>query len=368
MIAGPLLNGTSQTVENRWLILFLLFITRISLGFQFQAMGSVSSEVVYELGVNYTEVGSLIGLFMVPGLFLAVPAGLAGNLMSDRFIIGIGLVALSLGGGLAGLAETFQTLSIGRFICGIGFVISSIFFAKVTVDWFEGKELATAMSILVMSWPFGIAIGQIAHGWLAVNFDWRAAFIVAAIYCAISALLIILLYRAPSSITLAKSKSKFEFRFSRDEFLLTFLASLAWGFFNAGYVVYLSFSPLVLIFDGYDKVSALAIISISSWVMIASGALCGIATDRTGKPDSILYFCLSVCATSLLLLVFSQMSVLAALLFGLVGMAPAGIIMSLSANAMKPENRAIGMGIFSWDRLFFRELRLLLLGFCMTLH
>ncbi len=307
-------------------------------------MGSVSSEVVGELGLNYAEVGSLIGLFMVPGLFLAVPAGLAGNLMSDKFIIGIGLVALSLGGGLAGLAETFQCLSIARFICGIGFVISSIFFAKVTVDWFDGKELATAMSVLVMSWPFGIAMGQVSHGWLAVNFDWRAAFIVAAIYCAISALLIIMLYKAPSGIT--RTKPKFKLRLSRDEFLLTVVASMAWGFFNAGYVVYLSFSPLVLIFNGYDRIVALGIISIASWVMIASGALCGIASDKTGKPDGILYVCLSVCAAALLLLVFSQMNILAALLFGLIGMAPAGIIMSLSAKAMKPENRAIGMGVF----------------------
>ena len=57
-------------MEKRWLILALLFVTRISLGFQFQTMGSVSSELVEGLRLNYTEIGSLIGLFMLPGLVL----------------------------------------------------------------------------------------------------------------------------------------------------------------------------------------------------------------------------------------------------------------------------------------------------------
>ena len=132
------------------IFLFLLFFARISLGFQFQTMGSVSSQIIDELSFNYTQIGSLIGLFMVPGLFLAIPAGLTGNFLSDKSIIGLGLISLSLGGGIASLSETYELFFSGRLICGVGFVFSTIFFAKVTTDWFEGKELATAMSILVM--------------------------------------------------------------------------------------------------------------------------------------------------------------------------------------------------------------------------
>ena len=87
------------------------------------------------------EIGTLIGLFMLPGP-LAIPAGLAGN-FSDKALIGFGLIALSLGGTNAGLSQGFGFLSVGRVICGIGFVVSTIFFAKVAIDWFEGKELAT---------------------------------------------------------------------------------------------------------------------------------------------------------------------------------------------------------------------------------
>ena len=331
-------------MNNRWFILALLFVTRISLGFQFQTMGSTSDKVIYELALNYAAIGTLIGLFMLPGLLLAIPAGLAGNIFSDKALIGFGLIALSLGGIIAGFSQDFGFLSLGRVVCGIGFVVSTIFFAKVLIDWFEGKELATAMSVLVMSWPFGIAMGQVGHGWLSASIDWRWAFYVASLYCAVSAALISLLYRGPTKER--RIRGSFTFSLSRVEVLLTVTASLAWGFFNAGYIVYLSFSPLILTNSGYSSIAASSIISAASWVMIFSGAICGFISDKTKKPNLIIYICMGTCTLSFLMLLNLPFPLISVLIFGLVGMAPAGILMALSAEAMRVESRSIGMGVF----------------------
>ena len=203
-------------MDSRWTILVLLFVARIGLGFQFQTLGSVSSELIDELGLNYTEIGSLIGLFMVPGMFLAIPAGLAGRFVSDRFIVGLGLLTLGAGG-LASIAKSFEMLAGARLICGAGFVFSTIFFTKIVADLFAGKELATAMSVLVMSWPFGIAMGQITHGWLAVNYDWKLAFVIASIYCVISALLVIFICREIAGAV--KQTGGFRFTLNRNEIM-----------------------------------------------------------------------------------------------------------------------------------------------------
>ena len=331
-------------MNNRWFILGLLFVTRISLGFQFQTMGSTSDKVIYELALNYAAIGTLIGLFMLPGLLLAIPAGLAGNIFSDKALIGFGLIALSLGGIIAGFSQDFGFLSLGRVVCGIGFVVSTIFFAKVLIDWFEGKELATAMSVLVMSWPFGIAMGQVGHGWLSASIDWRWAFYVASLYCAVSAALISLLYRGPAKER--RIRGSFTFSLSRVEVLLTVTASLAWGFFNAGYIVYLSFSPLILTKSGYSSIAASSIISAASWVMIFSGAICGFISDKTKKPNLIIYICMGACTLSFLILLNLPFPLISVLIFGLIGMAPAGILMALSAEAMRVESRSIGMSVF----------------------
>ena len=164
----------------RWSILALLFVCRASLGLQFQTLGSVADPLVAQFGFGYTEIGTLIGLFMLPGLLLSMPAGWAGRHASDRRLVSTGLLVMALGGGIAAAAQGFGLLALGRLVTGAGFVFATLYFTKMVVDWFAGLELATALGILVMSWPFGIAAGQVGHAWLAAAFDWRAAFIVAS--------------------------------------------------------------------------------------------------------------------------------------------------------------------------------------------
>lgn len=173
--------------RSRWTILALLFAARVGLGFQFQTLGSVSEALARDLQLSFAEIGTLIGLFILPGLVLALPAGGLGHRASDRALVTFGLMALAVGGGLEAIASGFSELAVGRALCGIGFVFSTIYFTKMVADWFAGKELATAMGVLVMSWPFGIAMGQIVHGWFAAEHSWRTAFVAASLYCAAAA-------------------------------------------------------------------------------------------------------------------------------------------------------------------------------------
>lgn len=325
-------------------MLALIFATRAGLGFQFQTMGSVADPVAQRLQLSFAEVGTLIGLFLMPGLVLAIPAGFAGRYAADRVLVALGLVSLALGGALAAIADSFAVLALGRLLCGVGFVLSTLYFTKMVADWFAGRELATAMAVLVMSWPFGIAMGQVGHGWLEATQGWRAPFVAASLYCLAGALAVLLIYRPPpraGSTTAAPSAS-----LTSREWTLTLIAATTWATFNAGYVVYLSFAPRVLVAGGLGAFEAASIISLASWVMIFSGALCGHIADRTGRSDLVLYVCLCCGMASLALLPQVGWAVPVSLAFGLLGVAPAGIVMALTGVAMAPEKRAFGMGVF----------------------
>ena len=63
-------------MQNRWLILAVLFVARMSMSYQYQSVGSASSFLVADLHIDYTQLGTLIGLYFLPGVILAVPAGL----------------------------------------------------------------------------------------------------------------------------------------------------------------------------------------------------------------------------------------------------------------------------------------------------
>ncbi|MET1413298.1 MFS transporter [Roseibium sp. HPY-6] len=328
----------------RWRMLALLFFARIGLGFQFQTAVSVGDDLVTVFGIDFSEVGILIGLFMVPGLFLALPAGMSGRYASDRVLAFAGLGALALGGLLSGFGPGPVMIGFGRLIAGAGFLFSTLYFTKMVADWFEGREISTAMSILVMSWPFGIAMGQVGHAYLADLQDWRLPFVVASLYCAVAAAGVLLLYRAPDGKPAEPDESSN--RLSGREWQLILLAGTAWGVFNAGYVAYLSFAPQMLEELGHAPLQAAALVSIASWIMIFSGAVCGQIVDRFNHRDLVLIVCMTGAVASLWLVGISGAGLAASLLFGLVGMAPAGVIMALSGEAVAPARRAFAMGIF----------------------
>lgn len=328
----------------RWRILALLFAARVGLGFQFQTMGAVGGNLTDTFGLDNAQIGLMIGLFMAPGLFLALPAGFSGRFASDRLLAGLGLGALAFGGALSAMASDPTGIGFGRVVSGAGFLFATLYFTKMVADWFEGREIATAMSILVMSWPFGIAMGQVGHTWLAEVHGWRAPFAVASAWCAVAAIAVLTLYRPPHDLP-SRTTSRIKGLLPR-EWGLIVLAGIAWGVFNAGYVVYLSFGPSMLAAQGVGTLVAASVISVGSWLMILSGAICGQIADRFGRRETILAVCMTGAVLALMLLSLPGAGLAASLLFGLVGMAPAGVIMALAGQAVTPERRAFGMGVF----------------------
>lgn len=329
---------------TRWRMLALLFAARIGLGINFQAMGSAGDQLNETFGLSYAQIGLMIGFFMAPGLFLALPAGYAGRFASDRLLCGLGLTGLAIGALVTAAAPGPDQIAVGRLVAGAGSLFAMLYFTKMAADWFEGREMATAMSILVMSWPFGIAIGQVGHTWLAEAFGWRVPFLTAAAYCAVAALAIFALYRAPNDLPRLPASGKA--RLLPREWALVACAGVAWGAFNAGYVAYLSFGPEMLKAQGLGVLAAASIISVGSWIMIGSGTICGQIADRLGHTNRILAVTMAAAIVALLLLSVPGAGLGASLLFGLVGMAPAGVIIALAGQAVAVERRAFGMGVF----------------------
>ena len=333
-------------MERRWKILGLLFFTRIAMGFQFQVIGSVSPRLVEALEIDYRLAGILVGLFLFAGIFLSLPAGLAYKYATDKSLVTLGLLLLGVGGVISGIAAGYGVIAVGRVISGAGFVFGTLYFTKIVADWFSGKELATAMGLLVLSWPIGIALGQVLHPLVAAKFGYSAAFFVAAVYCFGSAVALWLLYQSPDAGNETRGRAAPVAKLSAYHLKLTLIAALVWALFNAGFVVYLSFIVEALVAAGFSDGSAAALASVPSWLMVITAIVAGQIADRTGQRSAVLYISMAGAVISLLMMAQGVAIVAAIILFGLLALGSAGVIMALTGESMPAESRAYGMGLF----------------------
>jgi predicted MFS family arabinose efflux permease len=100
--------------DKSWIILGVLFVVRFALGLQFQTAGSVTPFLLGEFGASYTGVGALVGLFMPPGIILALPVGYAGQRFGAKSVVIVGLFALAAGGFLSAYVTDYTTIAAGR--------------------------------------------------------------------------------------------------------------------------------------------------------------------------------------------------------------------------------------------------------------
>ncbi|WP_367180889.1 MFS transporter [uncultured Roseobacter sp.] len=156
-----------------------------------------------------------------------------------------------------------------------------------------------------------------------------------------AALRVYLLYRPPHDLPHAGGGKRGGM--TTQEWHRILCAAAAWSVFNAAYVTYLAFGPKVLEDHGQSAIAAAGIISIGSWIMIFSGAACGQIVDRFGGRNTVLAVCMGGAIAALLLLSLPGAGFGASMLFGLIVMAPTGVIMVMAGQAMRPQVRAFGM-------------------------
>jgi MFS family permease len=191
-------------LENRWLILAVLFVVRTAMGFQYQSAGSVFSFLVEDLDIDYARLGALIGLYDLPGIFLAFPGGLLGKRFGDKRVVVAGLGLMAFGGLVMGASDSYALAAAGRLLSGVGGVLLNVLLTKTVADWFAGPEIVTAMAILVSSWPLGISLGLISLGPLATASSWLQVMRLTAAVCTVALVLVVAVYRAPQSLATTK--------------------------------------------------------------------------------------------------------------------------------------------------------------------
>ncbi len=333
---------TQHMGARPWLILAAIAIARAGFGYQYQTVPTLGPDLMRLFQLDYAALGALIGSFMLLGALLALPLGLLARRLGDRLVLGGGIALMVMGPAVSAAAASLAGIGIGRGTAGIGAVAMIVLQNKVIADWFTGRRFMWGISVSVAAYPIGVGMAQLVLPPLALAYGWRVAFLSDAAPMLVALLVFLASFRpsphsAPMPRTFSLPGGK--------ECLLLAVAGLIWTAYTAGYASYTGYVPSLMASRGEGLVLTGLVLTIATWGNVPATLLGAGLAARFGG------FRIFLLGTSALVIGMTGAAlldwpVLCAVVIGVIGSFHPGVIMAVGTLSARPENRAVGMGLF----------------------
>ena len=322
----------------------MLFLARTAMAFQFQAVAALSPVLTERFAIGLAEVGLLIGLYLAPGVLVAIPGSTIAARFGEKRIVVLSLFVMLAGNLLTLLAPSYEVMIFARVLSGAGGVVVNIVMTKLLVDWFAGREISTALAIFVNSWPVGIALALVILPFAAASGGLTAATLATTGIIVIGLIAFGVFYRPPEGLDTGPARV----RVVALPYAPLVAAGLVWALYNAALAMVFSFGPAVLTERGWSVAEAGSLVSLYMFVLALALPLGGFLADKTGRRDLIIVLSL---ASFLVAMPFADVMPAGLLTIAFCVSAAAfaiggGPIMSLPSAVLPPEARTFGMGVF----------------------
>jgi len=272
-----------QASNYRWVVLAASFFSFVAYALVFQLVPPLMSSLQAEFGVNDAKAGWLMSMAVVPGIILALPAGLVMNRYGFRSLGFLSAVSVAVGSLMTALASNFLTVLLGRFILGVGGTFLIVGSPTIIPQWFSHGELGKAMGIYGTNMPVAIIIAFPTATVLGQNFGWRYPFYVGAVVSLVAALVFVVAVREgplkgePRAVKLSDVKRAV----GSSE---VWKASLMWLFFETTTIGFLTWAPkLFQGFKGLEPLHASLLASVVMYSAVFFVPLFGWASDKVGR-------------------------------------------------------------------------------------
>src|SRR5216683_5147402 len=213
-----------------------------------------------DLAMDYSQIGMLLGAYLLPGVIVAFPAGVLGQRFRDKTLGLAGLLLMAVSGVMLGASGDFTMALVARLIGGVGATIVALVATKMTTDWFDSREIVLAMSILQVSWPFGAMLALPIQAYIAQLWGWPAVMISGAL-CA-GAALVAFGFVSPSPQAM-QAATIGQARLPGAVLLPVTIAGIVWGAMNLACILFFSYAPLLLTARGSSPTAAASLTSLA---------------------------------------------------------------------------------------------------------
>jgi predicted MFS family arabinose efflux permease len=140
-------------------------------------LAAVLAPIQKDFSLTDFQAGLLATAFIIPYMLTSPFFGWLGDTKPRAKLLALGATLWSFSSLLTGMASSFITLVLSRFLLGIGesaFTVISIPFLS---DSYSEDTRGRKLSIFATALPVGAALGFVLGGFIANIYGWRAAFL-----------------------------------------------------------------------------------------------------------------------------------------------------------------------------------------------
>lgn len=184
-----------QMLTYRWICYGMLLLTYIFVYFDRVAPAVIAPELMKEFGLSATSLGILASMYFYPYAAMQIPSGILSDRMGPRISVSFFFVIAALGTALFGLAHTFGSIIVGRFLMGVGVAVVWIPCMRILANWFRPKEFATLTGVMLTVGNAGAVLAAAPLAFLVGIVGWRSSFYWLGAFMAIVAVLNFLVLR-----------------------------------------------------------------------------------------------------------------------------------------------------------------------------
>lgn len=341
------MNSQIQTpTVSRWWLLFLVHLSVLAFALNLQMIPPLIPSLVSEIGLTHTQVGVLMGLFTLPGIFLAIPGGRVSDTIGPRNVALWSLALLTAGAFLM-LPLHPGFLYAGRLISGIGGAVLVVVAPQIIARSFHGRELGLAMGIFNTAVPIGTIVAFNILGFVVGRFGIPIVITATATFSFIAMTAFFFTYAEPQRDPTEAPPAGPEKKKGLGGAI--WLISLVWVLFNISILGYFTYSIDHFTGGGMDGTAARFLSSLPMLLSIFLTPMVGYAMHRYGLRWSLpLVGCTIASAAIYLILTPDQnMIIVWSILLGIgISLVPPAVF-TIVGEVVPPSRAGTGFGLLT---------------------
>jgi ACS family hexuronate transporter-like MFS transporter len=182
----------------RWLIAFALFLAALFNYIDRSVVGNLAPTIQKDLGISEDQYAMVNNFFLAAYVVAYLVSGRIVDKLGVRLSLALFLGWWSISNALTGLARSVQSLSVYRFMLGLGEAGAFTAAPKAVSEWFPPSERGIAVGIYSMGGSVGATLAPILIAVIATNFGWRWVFAVSPVAAFFWLIFWLWLYKPPA--------------------------------------------------------------------------------------------------------------------------------------------------------------------------